>query len=76
MADTFDPDLIHAIFKLVWRRKADERERNEGIDTADLEGGAGTLKKVRPTSGTHLLTWFTNILMLQNAENSCPYRFS
>ncbi|XP_074287656.1 protein MHF2 homolog isoform X2 [Silene latifolia] len=50
MADTFDPDLIHAIFKLVWRRKAYEREKNEGIDNGDLEGGAGTLKKVRPTS--------------------------
>ncbi|KAK9726701.1 hypothetical protein RND81_05G231900 [Saponaria officinalis] len=51
MEDTFDADLIHAIFKLVWRRKALEREKNEGIDNLDIEGGAGTYKKVRPTSG-------------------------
>ncbi|KAK9726704.1 hypothetical protein RND81_05G231900 [Saponaria officinalis] len=50
MEDTFDADLIHAIFKLVWRRKALEREKNEGIDNLDIEGGAGTYKKVRPTS--------------------------
>ncbi|KNA18670.1 hypothetical protein SOVF_068590 [Spinacia oleracea] len=50
MEENFDPDLIHAIFKLVWRKKAFEREKNEGIDTLDHEGAVGTTKKVRPTS--------------------------
>ncbi|KAK6920600.1 Centromere protein X [Dillenia turbinata] len=47
--DTFDPDLIHAIFKLVWRRRAFEREKNETSDVVDSEVGAGTSKKNRPT---------------------------
>ncbi|KMS97259.1 hypothetical protein BVRB_7g177060 [Beta vulgaris subsp. vulgaris] len=49
MEENFDPDLIHAIFKLVWRRKFLEREKNDGIDTLDPEGATGTSKKVRPT---------------------------
>ncbi|WCJ36174.1 hypothetical protein M5689_017388 [Euphorbia peplus] len=49
--NTFEPDLIHAIFKLVWSRRALEREKNEGIDAMDREVGVGTTsKKVRSTS--------------------------
>ncbi|XP_021908909.1 protein MHF2 homolog [Carica papaya] len=47
---TFDPDLIHAIFKHVWSRRAHERERNEATGIIDCEVGAGTSKKNRPTS--------------------------
>eukprot|EP00261_Vitis_vinifera_P040876 XP_019082119.1 PREDICTED: uncharacterized protein LOC100253596 isoform X1 [Vitis vinifera] len=47
----FDPDLIHAIFKLVWSRTALEREKNEGADPLECEVGAATSKKNRPTSG-------------------------
>ncbi|CAL9187372.1 unnamed protein product, partial [Musa hybrid cultivar] len=47
MDATFDPDLIHAIFKMVWSRRA---ERNEEIDVVDVEVGAGTSKKSRPTT--------------------------
>ncbi|XP_028114203.1 protein MHF2 homolog isoform X2 [Camellia sinensis] len=43
--NTFDPDLIHAIFKLVWN----QREKNEGTETMEGEAGAGTSKKSRPT---------------------------
>ncbi|XP_063944052.1 protein MHF2 homolog [Daucus carota subsp. sativus] len=32
MSDNFDPDLIQAIFKLIWSKNALERERNEGVD--------------------------------------------
>ncbi|XP_010663066.1 protein MHF2 homolog isoform X2 [Vitis vinifera] len=46
----FDPDLIHAIFKLVWSRTALEREKNEGADPLECEVGAATSKKNRPTS--------------------------
>ncbi|GLT73189.1 hypothetical protein SLA2020_450650 [Shorea laevis] len=45
---TFDPDLIHAIFKLVWTRRALERQRNESADALDFQVGAGTSKKNRP----------------------------
>ncbi|KAJ9163828.1 hypothetical protein P3X46_023456 [Hevea brasiliensis] len=48
--NTFDPDLIRAIFKLVWGRRALEREKNEGADAVDCEVGVGTSKKIRPTS--------------------------
>ncbi|KAF3971663.1 hypothetical protein CMV_004758 [Castanea mollissima] len=48
--NTFDPDLIHAIFKLVWTRRALERERNNVADALDCEVGAGTSKKNRQTS--------------------------
>ncbi|XP_044483963.1 protein MHF2 homolog isoform X1 [Mangifera indica] len=50
-ADTFDPDLIHAIFKQMWTKRYLERERNGGNDAMDSEVGAGTSKKNRPTSG-------------------------
>ncbi|RRT71642.1 hypothetical protein B296_00035326 [Ensete ventricosum] len=53
MDATFDPDLIHAIFKMVWSRRA---ERSEEIDVVDIEVclyvGAGTAKKSRLTTGT------------------------
>ncbi|GAV83972.1 CENP-X domain-containing protein [Cephalotus follicularis] len=47
---TFHPDLIHAIFKHVWTRRALEREKNEGADAIDCEVGPATSKKNRPTS--------------------------
>ncbi|KAJ4959948.1 hypothetical protein NE237_019858 [Protea cynaroides] len=50
MENTFDPELIRAIFKLVWSRRALERERNEGTENLDGEVGAGTSKKSRPTT--------------------------
>ncbi|CAK9144592.1 unnamed protein product [Ilex paraguariensis] len=50
MENTFDPDLIHAIFKYVWRKRALEREKDEGAETTEVEVGAGTSKKHRPTS--------------------------
>ncbi|KAK9926761.1 hypothetical protein M0R45_023974 [Rubus argutus] len=48
--NTFETDLIHAIFKLVWSRRALERQMLEGTDALDCEVGAGTSKKNRPTS--------------------------
>ncbi|KAL7191809.1 hypothetical protein ACSBR2_023811 [Camellia fascicularis] len=42
-------DLIHAIFKIVWNRRAHQREKNEGTETTEGEAGAGTSKKSRPT---------------------------
>ncbi|XP_073008187.1 protein MHF2 homolog isoform X1 [Typha latifolia] len=47
MGDTFDPDLIHAIFKLVWSRRAHKSEANKPMD---IEFGAGTSKKNRSTT--------------------------
>ncbi|XP_052182532.1 protein MHF2 homolog isoform X2 [Diospyros lotus] len=47
---TFDPDLIHAIFKLVWSRRALEREKNDCIEALEGEVTAGMSKKSRPTS--------------------------
>ncbi|GKV41936.1 hypothetical protein SLE2022_376170 [Rubroshorea leprosula] len=47
---TFDPDLIHAIFKQIWTKRAKERERNQSIDAVDAEVGACTSKKGRSTS--------------------------
>ncbi|PON72353.1 Centromere protein X [Parasponia andersonii] len=49
-ADSFDPDLIHAIFKLVWTRGALKREKNEDANALDCEVGAGTSKKIRTTT--------------------------
>ncbi|XVF11640.1 hypothetical protein REPUB_Repub08aG0044900 [Reevesia pubescens] len=51
-APTFEPDLIRAIFKHIWTRKAQERERNEiqNTEVVESEFGAGTSKKNRPTS--------------------------
>ncbi|XP_039046950.1 protein MHF2 homolog isoform X2 [Hibiscus syriacus] len=51
-APTFEQDLIRAIFKHIWVKKAQERERNEfpNTEAVDSEVGAGTSKKNRPTS--------------------------
>ncbi|XAR50266.1 hypothetical protein NMG60_11004547 [Bertholletia excelsa] len=46
----FDPDLIHAVFKHVWKRRSLEREKNEVTETVDGETAGGTSKKSRPTS--------------------------
>ncbi|KAJ4846847.1 FANCM-MHF complex subunit Mhf2 [Turnera subulata] len=49
--NAFDPDLIHAIFKQLWKRRALEREKNENLDAMDCEVGPGTSnKRNRPTS--------------------------
>ncbi|KAL8256448.1 hypothetical protein R6Q59_031515 [Mikania micrantha] len=50
MESNFDPDLIDAIFKLVWSKTAIEREKNEDGETSKGEERAGTSKKNRPTS--------------------------
>ncbi|XP_059304046.1 protein MHF2 homolog isoform X2 [Lycium ferocissimum] len=47
--NTFDPDLVHEIFKLVWKRKAAERGKNELSENMDNEVGAGSSKRSRPT---------------------------
>ncbi|XP_057487220.1 protein MHF2 homolog [Actinidia eriantha] len=47
--DSMQKDLIHAIFKLVWDRRALQCEKNEGTETLEGETGAGTSKKSRPT---------------------------
>ncbi|KAL2482582.1 hypothetical protein Fot_44026 [Forsythia ovata] len=46
--NTFDPDLIRAIFNLVWKKRAAEREKNERTETVEM--GVGTSKKNRLTS--------------------------
>ncbi|KAK8956664.1 hypothetical protein KSP39_PZI000516 [Platanthera zijinensis] len=46
MENTFDTDLVYSIFKLVWRRKAADREEEaEVIMDTDV---AGTSRKNRP----------------------------
>ncbi|KAG6488975.1 protein MHF2 homolog [Zingiber officinale] len=50
METSFDPDLIHAIFKLVWSSSA---ERDEETEAVDVEVGAGASKKSRPTTANH-----------------------
>ncbi|CAN0862312.1 Protein MHF2 homolog [Linum grandiflorum] len=53
-----DPGLIHEIFKHVWNRTSQEREKNEANDVpnpldndvATIGAGTGTSKKNRPTS--------------------------
>ncbi|KAI9108889.1 hypothetical protein K1719_020194 [Acacia pycnantha] len=47
---TFDSNLICAIFKSVWSERALEREKAEINDVLDSEAGAGSSKKIRPTS--------------------------
>jgi len=47
-AETFDPDLIHAIFKLVWRQRAEKsRGGNEDID---IEPAPETSRRNRSTT--------------------------
>ncbi|KAJ8645810.1 hypothetical protein MRB53_007558 [Persea americana] len=52
MAHTFDPDLIHAIFNLVWTRKtlAEDGKKREGAEDLEIQEGVGTSKKHRPTT--------------------------
>ncbi|KAK1319224.1 hypothetical protein QJS10_CPB04g01617 [Acorus calamus] len=57
MEDAFDPDLIDAIFKLVWKRKkkgppsaAFVGSEIGGTDVVDAEDEVGTSKKNRPTT--------------------------
>ncbi|XP_074577783.1 protein MHF2 homolog [Curcuma longa] len=50
METSFDPDLIHAIFKLVCSSSA---ERDEETEAVDVEVGAGASKKSRPTTAHH-----------------------
>uniref|UniRef100_A0A1D1Z5R1 Centromere protein X n=1 Tax=Anthurium amnicola TaxID=1678845 RepID=A0A1D1Z5R1_9ARAE len=45
---SFDPELIHSIYKLVWSKKSDRIEGTEGMDVAEV--GVGTSKKSRPTT--------------------------
>ncbi|XP_049359309.1 protein MHF2 homolog isoform X2 [Solanum verrucosum] len=47
--NTFDPDLVHEIFKLVWKRKAAERGKNELSENIENEVGASSSKRIRPT---------------------------
>ncbi|EOA35936.1 hypothetical protein CARUB_v10021194mg [Capsella rubella] len=50
--NTFDSDLIHAIFKHIWARRFRERERSDAIDAteAELQVALGTTKKNRLAS--------------------------
>ncbi|KAK2664473.1 hypothetical protein Ddye_003047 [Dipteronia dyeriana] len=67
--ETFDPDLIHAIFKHIWTKRSLERDRNEGNDALDSEVGAGTSKKNRPTSANaHALKLSCELLRVFIAE--------
>ncbi|KAK1295365.1 hypothetical protein QJS10_CPA16g00340 [Acorus calamus] len=58
MEDAFDPDLIDAIFKLVWKRKKRGppsaafvgSEKIGGTVVVDAEDEVGTSKKNRPTT--------------------------
>ncbi|KAK4402496.1 protein MHF2 [Sesamum angolense] len=47
--NTFDPELIRAIFRLVWERRAAEREKNQLSET-EAEAGPSTSKRSRLTS--------------------------
>ncbi|CAD6267253.1 unnamed protein product [Miscanthus lutarioriparius] len=46
-AETFDPELIHAIFKLVWRRRA---EKGGGNEVIDVEPAPETSRRNRSTT--------------------------
>ncbi|AEE36154.1 centromere protein X [Arabidopsis thaliana] len=48
--NTFDSDLIHAIFKHIWARRFRERERSDAIDATEAEVALGTTKKNRLAS--------------------------
>ncbi|CAA7062025.1 unnamed protein product [Microthlaspi erraticum] len=49
--NTFDSDLIHAIFKHIWARRFRERERSDAIDAAaEAEVDMGASKKNRLAS--------------------------
>ncbi|XP_066343101.1 protein MHF2 homolog [Miscanthus floridulus] len=46
--ETFDPDLIHAIFKLVWRRRAGKG--GGGNEDIDVEPAPETSRRNRSTT--------------------------
>ncbi|KAG9154833.1 hypothetical protein Leryth_019546 [Lithospermum erythrorhizon] len=48
---SFDPDLIYAIYKRVWRRRASEIEKNNVTNDAENDVGAGSSKRNRVPSG-------------------------
>ncbi|XP_031478564.1 protein MHF2 homolog isoform X4 [Nymphaea colorata] len=52
MADNpFDAETVHEIFKLVWRRKTQDRERGESTDDLQNEAvGGASKKRRRPTT--------------------------
>ncbi|XP_050223517.1 protein MHF2 homolog [Mercurialis annua] len=67
--ETFDPDLILAIFKTIWTRRSLERERNEAANAMDCEVGAGTSKKFRPTAANnHALKLSSELLRIFVSE--------
>ncbi|KAI4341364.1 hypothetical protein MLD38_026096 [Melastoma candidum] len=48
---SFDPDVIHGIFKGVWAKMAAlEQEKAEASDAADSEAGASASKRHRRTT--------------------------
>ncbi|CAO2162499.1 unnamed protein product [Urochloa humidicola] len=47
-AETFDPDLIHAIFKLVWKRRAEKG--GGGNEDIDVEPAPETSRRNRSTT--------------------------
>ncbi|KAK4749650.1 hypothetical protein SAY87_027099 [Trapa incisa] len=62
---TFDSDLIHAIFKIVWTHRAQERARKEADDVMAGEVAAGPSKKNRSTSAnTNALKLSSELLRL------------
>ncbi|XP_062225939.1 protein MHF2 homolog isoform X1 [Phragmites australis] len=48
-AETFDPELIHAIFKLVWSRRG-ERGSGDGNEVVDVEPAPDTSRRNRSTT--------------------------
>ncbi|WMV21304.1 hypothetical protein MTR67_014689 [Solanum verrucosum] len=51
-------DLVHEIFKLVWKRKAAERGKNELSENIENEVGASSSKRIRPTFGKNSANTF------------------
>ncbi|KAK3142273.1 hypothetical protein QOZ80_4BG0344460 [Eleusine coracana subsp. coracana] len=49
-AETFDPELIHAIFKLVWKRRAEKAGGGGSDDVIDVEPAPETSKRNRSTT--------------------------
>ncbi|PWZ39427.1 Centromere protein X [Zea mays] len=59
-AETFDPDLIHAIFKLVWRRRAGKGAGGGGsIEDIDAEVILCVLQRHRGEIGAQLYVHLT-----------------
>ncbi|CAD6263319.1 unnamed protein product [Miscanthus lutarioriparius] len=72
-AETFDPELIHAVFKLVWRRRAGKGGgggNKEGIDVEKPPGEIGVqlpmqmLSKSAASFCEYLLQRLFNALLL------------